>query len=384
MDFGFSKEQEMIRKSAKDFCDKECSRDFLFEMWDDALGYSKKSWKKMAELGWLGLLFEEKYGGQELTFVDLCVVLEEMGKVLFPSPYISTTILYGHSILYGGSQEQKEKILPDISKGKITGTLAVLEESGGLDAGDINMKATPDGNGYILNGVKLFVPDLFPDGSMVVAVRTSQNDDPAHGITLFIVDAGTEGVDITQFKTMDMLRRLSEVRFHEVKVHKDNVLGDVDYGWQILALVKYAACAALSVEMVGGAQKCLDDSVDYAKKREQFGKPIGSFQAIKHKCADMLLLLETARSAAYYASWSIAEQSTEMKLATSVAKSWCSEAFKQITIDAIQVHGGVGFTWEFLLHMFFKRAQANEAMFGNADYHREEVMKVIEGARMFS
>jgi alkylation response protein AidB-like acyl-CoA dehydrogenase len=215
----------------------------------------------------------------------------------------------------------------------------------------------------------------------VVAARTGKKDDPSEGVTLFVIEADTPGVAVTPLKTMDMLRRLGEVRFDEVRVKKQQVLGEVDRGWPILQNVMYSACAALSIEMVGVAQKAMDLSVDYAKVRQQFGKPIGSFQAVKHKCAEMLLQLETARSAAYYAAWTISERAPDMPMATSVAKAWCGDACRKITADAVQVHGGIGFTWEYPLHMYFKRAQACDASFGNATCHREMIMRRIESSR---
>lgn len=378
MDFGFNDEQQMLRKSVSDFCAKECGQEFLFEMWDDPPGYSKPMWKKMAELGWLGLIFDEKYEGMGLSFVDLGVIIEETGKALLPSPYISTLVLFGTGIISGGTEKQKKKILPAIASGDLIGTLALLEESGGLEPGDINLDAGAGGEDYILNGIKLLVPDAHAADSMVVAARTTKDGDPARGITLFIVDTNTPGVSIKPLKTMDMLRRLSEVTFQNVKVNKEQILGRIGEGWPLVQSVMSAACAALSIEMVGGAQKALDLSVEYAKVRHQFGSPIGSFQAIKHKCAEMLVNLETARSAAYYATWAIAESSPDMAMAAGVAKAWCSDACPKILEDAIQVHGGIGFTWEYVLHMYFKRARANQASFGNAAHHREQIMCRIE------
>ncbi len=382
MDFGFSKEQELIKKSVSEFCTKECNRDVLLRMWDDKLGYSRKMWQKMADLGWLGLLFEEKYDGMGLTFVDLCAVLEEMGKELLPAPYISTVVLFGQSISYGGSTAQKEEYLPSLVAGEIIGTLADMEASGSLSGSDITLKAETEGDGYFLNGVKMFVPDLYTESKMIVAARTTENKNPENGITLFIVEASAPGISIKPQQTMDKLRRLSEVQFNGVKVGKNLVLGDIDGGWSVLQKVRRAACAALALEMVGNAQKSLDLSVEYAKSREQFGKPIGSFQAVKHKCADMLLWLETSRSAAYYAAWAISEESADMQQATSLAKAWCADACHRITADAIQIHGGIGFSWEYALHFYFRRAQASDALFGNASYHREEVLKAVESSHL--
>lgn len=377
MDFGFSEEQELLRNSVADFCAKECSQEFLYKMWEDPLGYSEDMWKKMAELGWLGVLFDEKYNGLGLNFVDLTVILEEFGKALLPSPFISTVILFGQSLLYGGSEDQKTKYLSKIASGNLIGTLALLEESAGFEAQDIAMKADSSGDGYVLNGEKLLVPDAHISGAMIVPARTESLDNAKDGITLFIVDSDMPGIAIKPQKTLDMLRRLSDIEFNDVRVGSQNILGKVGEGWPILEAVMQVACTALSIEMVGGAQKALDLSVDYAKVRQQFGKPIGAFQGVKHKCAEMLLQLETARSAAYYAAWTISEDSPDKKTATSVAKAWCSDACRMITGEAIQVHGGIGFTWEYPLHMYFKRAQAGEVSFGNATFHRESIIQQL-------
>jgi len=369
MDFGFNEEQELLRNSVADFCARECGHKFLFEMWEDGLGYSREMWRKMAELGWLGLLVDEEYGGMGLGFVELAVILEEMGKSLLPSPYLSTVVLFGQCVTIGASDELKNKLLPKIAGGELIGTMALIEESGGLEEQDIKLEAKADGGAYVLDGVKLMVPDAHAAGAMVVVARTEG------GVTLFVVDAGARGVTIKPMPTMDMLRRVGEVTFDSVAVDKSRVLGEVGEGWQIVESITRAACAALSVEMVGVAQHALDLSVDYAKARHQFGKPIGTFQAIKHKCAQMLLQLETARSAAYYAAWSAGEDSPDAALASSVAKAWCGDACKTVCADAIQVHGGIGFTWEFPLHMYFKRAQSADAWFGNASRHRELIAR---------
>lgn len=378
VDFGFSQEQELLRKSVSDFRERECGSEFLFKMADDPKGYSEAMWKKIADLGWLGLLFEGKHGGLGLGFVDLGVILEEMGKALLPGPYLSTVVLFGHAIAQAGTEEQKCKFLPPIASGDLVGTLALLEESGGLEPQDINLKAETEGDGYRLSGHKLLVPDAQAAGFMIVAARTNQTHDPSKGITLFVVDTDTPGMKVTPLKTMDMLRRLGEVAFQDVKVNKGQILGRVDEGWPLLQAVFHAVCAALSIEMVGVAQKAMDLAVEYAKVRRQFGAPIGSFQAVKHKCADMLVQLETARSAAYYAAWAVNERTEDLALAASVAKAWCGDACRRITADAVQVHGGIGFTWEYPLHLYFKRAQADDAAFGNAADHRELIMRRLE------
>jgi alkylation response protein AidB-like acyl-CoA dehydrogenase len=374
MDFGFSDEQDMLRQTARAFLEEHCPTTFVRQMMEDDKGYSTALWKEMAELGWLGLAFPEAYGGQGLGFVDLTVILEEMGAALLPAPFLSTVILAGQTILLGGSEAQKKAYLPKIADGSLIATLAMTEPAGRFDAEGITaVKATPQGAGFSITGTKLFVPDAHIAELLVVAARTKETDDKSAGISLFLVEGNSPGVSTTLLKTMDQTRKQCEVVFDNVQVGRDRLLGAVDMGWPILQKVLNLATVALCAEMVGGAQRVLDLSVSYAKERVQFGRPIGSFQAIKHKCAEMMLQVESAKSAAYYAAWAVDEDVPEAPLAVSMAKAYCSDAYRNTAGEGIQVHGGIGFTWEHDMHLYFKRAKYAEFTFGDATYHRELV-----------
>jgi alkylation response protein AidB-like acyl-CoA dehydrogenase len=370
MDFGFSEEQELLRKSAADFLSKECPMTYVRQMLDDERGYSDELWNKMAELGWMGLMYPEEFGGAGLTMVDLVVVLEEMGRVSLPEPFFSTVCLGGLVILDAGNSDQKKKLLPGLVAGKTKATLALLEEDARWDEKGVRLTAEKIGNGYQLNGLKLFVPDAHVSDVLVCAART------AEGVTLLLVDRQHRGVNTRLLKTMDQTRKLCEVTFDKVQVGPEAVLGTPGKGWDSLARVIDRSKVALCAEMCGGAQKVLDMSVEYAKVREQFGRPIGSFQAIQHKCANMLVQVESAKSATYYAAWAVANAVSEAPLAAAMAKAYCSDAYRQVTAEGIQIHGGIGFTWEHDLHLYFKRAKGSEVTFGDATWNRELVARL--------
>jgi len=367
MDFGFSEEQELLRKSAADFLARECPMTYVRQMMDDARGYSDELWNKMAELGWTGLIYPEEYGGAGLSIVDLVVVLEEMGKASLPGPFFSSVCLGGLAVLEAGNTEQKQKYLPDIASGKAKATLAFLEENARWDENGINIKARKGKKNYSLSGVKLFVPDAHVADIIVCAARTSE------GVTLFAIDRQQAGVSTRLLKTMDQTRKLCEVTFDKVQIGPEAVLGVAGRGGESLKRIIDRSKVALCAEMCGGAQKVLDMTVEYAKIREQFGRPIGSFQAIQHKCANMLVQVESAKSATYYAAWAVSNNVPEAPLAAAMAKAYCSDAFRQVTAEGIQVHGGIGFTWEHDLHIYFKRAKGSEVTFGDATWNRELV-----------
>jgi len=375
MDFGFSEEQEMLRQSVRQFLDAECPMTFVRQMMEDERGYSDDQWKKMAELGWTGLIIPEEYGGAGLNMVDMVVALEEMGKVVMPGPFFASVILGALAIDLGGSAEQKQRYLPGLAAGTSKAALAQVEESGRWDAEGIALPAKASGSGFTLNGVKLFVHDAHNADLLIVPVRTGGSG--TNGITLLIVDAKAKGVSTRLLKTMDQTRKLCEVKFDGVTVGKDAVLGPVGGGWPLLDRLVDRAKVALCAEMCGGAQKVLDMSVEYAKVREQFGKPIGSFQAIQHKCANMMVQVESAKSATYYAAWAVANEVPESHLAACMAKAYCSDAYRFVSAEGIQIHGGIGFTWEHDMHLYFKRAKGSEVTFGDATWNRELVAQVV-------
>lgn len=372
MDFGFNEEQELLRQSARQFLETECSMAYVREMMENETGYSEEQWKQMAALGWTGLMFAEEYGGIGLSMVELVVVLEEMGRVVMPGPFFATVLLGGLPIAMAGSEAQKQRYLPQIAAGELKATMAHVEDSGRWDAGGIALPAKKSGATFSLSGTKLFVHDAHNADLLVVPARTSKR-----GITLFLVDAKQDGVSTTVLKTMDQTRKLCEVKLNGVVVGKDAVLGSVNQGWPLLEAITSRAKVGLCAEMCGGAQKALDMCVEYAKVREQFGRPIGSFQAIQHKCANMLVQTESAKSATYYAAWAVANNTPEAHLAACMAKAYCSEAYGSITAEGIQVHGGIGFTWEHDMHIYFKRAKSSEVTFGDAVWNRELVAQSV-------
>jgi alkylation response protein AidB-like acyl-CoA dehydrogenase len=376
MDFGFSEEQEMLRKSARDFLAKESPMTYVRQMMDDDRGFRDDQWKKMADLGWMGLILPEEHGGAGLDFVDMIVVLEEMGRAVLPGPFFSTAILGGVALVDGGSAPQKQEFLPRLASGDLRVTLAQLEPSGRWDADGIQLEAKVTGGGYRLSGTKLFVPDAHTSDLLIVAGR-APGSKGADGLSLFLVDAKAPGVTMTLLKTMDQTRKLCEVVLKDVAVPAERVLGKPGEGWKRLDRIVDRGKVGLCAEMCGGAQKVLEMSVEYAKVREQFGRPIGSFQAIQHKCANMLVEVESSKSAAYYAAWAVANDVAEAPLAAAMAKAYCSDAYRHTAGEGIQIHGGIGFTWEHDMHIYFKRAKSSEVTFGDATWNREIVAQLI-------
>ena len=377
MNFGFSEEQEMLRDATRRFLDNECPSSFVRKMMEDDSAHATEMWKKVAEQGWPAILIDEAHGGVGGSFLDMVVILEEMGRSLLPGPFLATALLGTPAILVGGSDEQKSAILPGVAAGETTLSLAVAEKSGRYDAGGVALAATPKGEDFLLSGEKFFVPDAHVADQIVVVARTGQGAAAEDGVSLFVVDAKAPGVTVTQLKTVDMTRRQCHVAFQDVAVPAGQVLGEVGAGWPIVQRTLDQAMAGLCAEMVGTGQQALDMAVAYAKERVQFGKPIGSFQAVKHKCVDMMVQVENARSLTYYAAWTVDENVPEARQAVPMAKAYCSDMCKTVTSEAIQVHGGIGFTWEHDMHLFYRRGLASEAAFGSAPVHREVVAQEL-------
>jgi alkylation response protein AidB-like acyl-CoA dehydrogenase len=378
MDISFNEDQIEIANQARRFVENECPSSFVLEMYENERGITDELWTKMAEMGWMGMRIPEEYGGIGLSLADLCIVLEEMGRGILPGPFFSTVMLAAESVIEAGSESQKQTYLPQIAGGETRGTLALLESDGGPNPDYVQMEARPEGNGYILNGTKLFVPDAQVADFMVVAARTEPGDDPDRGITLFLVDAKAGGISITPFNTMDGSRKQSQVDFKDVSVAKDDVLGEVNKGWEPLKRVLRYAAVGLTADNVGGAQKAMEIAVDYAKIRIAFGQPIGGYQAIKHQCSEMLVDVESSRSILYYAAWAQEEEDpVTAALAAYSAKSESSKAYVAVTAKCLQVMGAIGITWEHDAHLYYKRANANEVAFGDTAYHREAIARLI-------
>jgi alkylation response protein AidB-like acyl-CoA dehydrogenase len=374
VDFGFSEEQEMLRQSARALLEKECPSAVVRKLMDDERGLDPALWKKMAELGWLGMVIPEKYGGGGLSYVDLVLVMEEMGRVVLPSPFI-WTVMFAEAIKRSASDNQKSALLAKIASGDLIGTVAYLEPSAVWSADGIAMTARKDGAGYVLNGTKLFVNDAHIADCMLVAARTQETGN--RGITLFALEAKRTGMAITRLTAMDQTRKLAQVTFTDVKASASDIVGEPGNGWDTLSKVIDRGKVMLAGEMMGGAQKVLEMTVDYAKVRVQFGRPIGSFQAVQHKCANMMIDVESAKSASYYASWAVSNEVNEAPLAAALAKAAASDAFRRVSAEGIQLHGGIGFTWDHDMHLYFKRAKSSEFTFGDANWNRELVAQGI-------
>ncbi len=377
MDFELGEEQVMLKTMARDFLENECQKRHVREMMEDEKGYSPELWKKMADLGWLGLTFPEEYGGSEMTFLDLAVLLEECGRALLPAPFMPTVVLAGHPILADGTDRQKQEFLPKIAAGDLVMTLAYIESNGSLEASGVTVEAVPSGDNYVINGMKLFVPDAHIADYLLCVTRTTDGSNKEEGITLFLVDAKTEGIQIEVLQTMTG-EKLCEVVFNNVAVPKENMLGEPDKGWPIMEKVKIEGAVAECAWMTGGARWAMEDTIEYAKERIAFGRPIGSFQAVQHKLAYMAVEVEGSTSIMYYAAWAISENDPAIPVAASMAKAWCSDTYKHATFDGVQLHGGIGYTWDHDMHLYFKRAKSGEANFGDGDYHREKVAQLLE------
>jgi len=375
VDFAFSQEQEMLRRSAREFLAKECSPKVVRRLMESADGYDQALWKKIADLGWTALGIPEEYGGVG-TFLDLVVVLEEAGRALLPGPFFSTMGLAVPALVEAGTEAQKKEVLSAIAAGSARATLAFTEPSGRWDAGSIGLTAKQSGGGWRLDGVKVFVPDVEAADYIVVVARTRGEGE--EGVTLFLVQDKPEGMALRPLETLDMTRRWSEIRFDGVQLGADAVMGAPDKAWPRLKRALEWATSALCAEMVGGVQKVLETSTEYAKTRHQFGKPIGIYQAVSHKLADMLVLSESGRSATYYAAWTVDADAPDRSLASSMAKAYVSDAYRKVAGDGIQVHGGIGFTWEHDMHLYFKRAKSSEVTLGDATFHRELVAQALD------
>ena len=361
MNFAFSEEQEELRKSVRRFLDEKSPVSEVRRLMETESGYDEAVWKLMAEqLGLQGLIIPEAQGGSGYGYVELIVVLEEMGKSLLCAPFFSTVALAANLAMAVGGQGA-EWMLQSIAGGG-TAKVAFTEANGKWSEDGITATATKSGDGYKISGEKMFVLDGHTAESLIVAART-----PA-GVTLFGVRGDAAGLTRTALPTMDQTRKQAKLVFDNVDAH---LFSEDGQGWVALTKMLDLAAVALAAEQVGGAQKCLEMSVEYAKVRVQFGRPIGSFQAIKHKCADMLLEVESAKSAAYYAGWAAAEDNDELPVVASLAKAYCSDAYFHAAAENIQIHGGIGFTWEHDAHLYFKRAKSSELLFGDPTYHRE-------------
>ena len=375
MDLGLDETQQMLKSSAADFLRRECPHSVVREMEEDETGYPRGLWNQMVGLGWTGLAFPEEHGGAGGSLMDLAVLLEEMGRALLPGPFFSTVVLGGLTVLSAGTDSQRRDILPGICRGSLLMTLALTEAGASYRPEGVQLQAVRDGDGYLLEGTKLFVPDAHVSDVMVVAARTSREGDAEKSITALLVPADSPGIRITPHRTLGADKQ-SEVVFDGVRVPADSVLGTEGDGWPIIQRTLETAAAARCVEMLGGAEAVLEMTVEYAKQRVQFGRPIGSFQAIQYHCADMATQVDSCRHMAYRAMWCLAE-GLPVSAEVSMAKAWVSRAYQDVCAIAHQSHGAIGFTQDHNLQLYSRRARAQEATFGNAVHHREQVAQAL-------
>ncbi|HEY0701802.1 MAG TPA: acyl-CoA dehydrogenase family protein [Candidatus Acidoferrales bacterium] len=354
MQFGLSESQEILRDSARKFFAGECPMDHVRKLMETPTAYDEKLWAKLTEQGYPGIIFPEEFGGVGLGKVELILLMEEAGRALLPGPFFSTVPLAGAVLNTVASAEHKKKYLEPICEGKARATVAVLEASASWDPANVQLKAS----GSKLSGEKLFVTDAAVADFILVVAKDG----------VYAVEAKAAGMTITPMDGMDMTRKIYAVKFQNTLAEK---IGDVAQ----LPKAFDVATAALAAEMVGGMQRTLDVTVEYAKMRKQFGKPIGMFQAVQHLCADMYLETESSRSAAYYAAWTLEENTPEASTAVSIAKTYASDAARSVGNKGIQVHGGMGFTWENDVHLYYRRAKASETAFGDSTFHRERIAR---------
>jgi alkylation response protein AidB-like acyl-CoA dehydrogenase len=364
MYFDLTDEQQAIKSTAHDFLASRFKSERIREIAESESGFDESGWKEMAELGWAGLALPEEWGGQGLGIVDLAVLFEEMGYALAPSPLLSNTVV-GLALAAAGSDELRDRYLRPLAAGELRGTPALIDVGAPVEPGKFTLAAEAAGDGIVLNGEKTLVLDAASADFFLV----STSDGRRH-----IVEKDAEGVSVIPEESIDLTRRLSSVRLENVQVAPEASLPGqaLDY-----LPVFLSACVALAAESTGIAQRSLEMSVEYAKDRQQFGRPIGAYQAVSHRCAQMLLETENSRSAVYGAAWAADAEPDSLPLAACMAKAYASDAGWRVPDAAIQVHGGIGFTWEHDLHFFLKRGRANAAMFGDAKWHRERVAEAV-------
>lgn len=374
MDFDLDKPQQLLQQSAREFFARECSVERVRELMATATAYDEKLWLALADQGWTGLLIPEEFGGLGLGLVELAVVVEEMGRACLPGPFIST--LWAAALIErAGSDGQRAQYLEKIASGELKATVALLEESADWHPAAVALPAEKVGSEYRLNGRKEFVTDAAVADLVLVVARAGER------LVILPVAPNAAGLTITATPGIDATRKLYRLDFENVAVAETEALGlDARSSQELEAALEAAtdvATVALCAELVGGMQWTMETAVEYVKTRQQFGKPIGIYQAVQHQCADMYLFTESARSAAYYAAWAVSENDAAAKIAVAMAKAYCSDAGREVGNRGMQTHGGIGFTWEHHLHLYYKRAKGSEIMFGDANFHREKLAQFV-------
>ncbi len=372
MNFGFSDEQDLLRSEARKLLAEQCPLSEVRKIGESPDAHSPELWKQLGELGWLGLTVPEEFGGAELEWIDLALLLEEAGRGLFPSPLISST-LAAAAITQSGTDEQKQAKLPGLANGSLIGTVALTEQSGIFGTEGIELRGERQGEDWVLNGVKCFVTDPVVASFFVVAFRTG---DGAEDLALAIVDAESAGVSAESFAVIDSTKRLGNLTLENVRVPADAILGEAGGAANDVAGLFDRGAIAVTAEILGAAQAALDMTVDYAKERIQFGSPIGRFQGVKHPLAEMFVQIESAKSLLYYAAWAIDSKPEDIPRAVSRAKAYASDAFVRIGIDGVQLHGTIAYTDEYDMQLYLKRSKWALPMFGDSDYHYDRLLRL--------
>ncbi len=368
MNFDFDADQEELRRTVRRFLERSSAESDVRRLMATEPGYDPAVWEKMAtQLGLHGMAIPEEYGGAGFSFVELGIVLEETGRALLCAPFFASVVLAAELLKAIDDEQARKDYLPWIASGETIATVALTEADGLWQSSSIATRAVPDGGTWRLTGVKTFVPDGSSASLLLVVART---DD---GIGVFAVDGDAPGLSRQTLPTMDQTRKQARLEFHAVPAR---LLGGPGDHWPAVSRMLQVASVGLAAEQVGGAQRALEMAVEYAKLREQFGRPIGSFQAIKHKCASMLVEVESMKSAAYYGLWAVASGSDELPVVASIAKVCCSDGYTTVTSENIQIHGGIGFTWEHPAHLYFKRARSSRVLLGGPDYHRDLIARL--------
>jgi alkylation response protein AidB-like acyl-CoA dehydrogenase len=375
MDIAFTEEQEMLRKAARDFLAAECPKKKVRELEEDSKGYSPEVWQKMADLGWLGMVIPEKYGGQGMTFQDFTILLEEMGRNILPGPFVCTIIEGVFPIMDAGTEEQKKEFLPKIANGELIFTMAHLEPNALFDASGVTVKARAEGDHYVIDGTKVFVEMANVASHILCVARTSKGTSPQDGVTVFIVDAKSSGVHIEVIPTIGM-EKLCEVQFKNVSVPKKSMLGKLDKGWPMVENVMRRGAIAKCAESIGGMQAAVEMTVAYSKERVQYDRPIGAFQALQHIMADMWTAMQTSRYIVYQAAW-LESEGLPCEKEVAMAKAYVNERYKWLTEKGVLLHGAIGTSREHDIPLYFRRAKAADIRYGSTDYWREIVATKI-------
>jgi 3-oxocholest-4-en-26-oyl-CoA dehydrogenase beta subunit len=382
MDFSYSEIQKMLLSSARDFLKANCPGKYVRRMAEDQKGYTSDLWDQMADMGWMGLIVPEKYGGAGCGLLDLAILLEEMGRVCLPGPFFSTVVLGGFSTLEAGSEDQKSQVLSKLAQGKLLLTLALTEASALDSVVGIKTQAYQKGKEFIINGNKLFVPDAYGSDYFICVAKTKESRIPDDGITLFLVDSNSPGLNYTQLKTIAGDKQY-EINLAEVKVPEQNILGKLHEGTLVLQKILEKATVARCAEMAGGARQILELSLNYAKERKTFGHPIGSYQTLQHYFANMLVKSDGIALMVYNTAWRL-DEGLPAAREVAMTKALANEFFREIAALCIQIHGAIGFTEDYDAQLYFKRAKAWEISLGSTDFHLDRVYSFRKPENLYS